>query len=141
MKKLILALTIAIASWTVSLAQGAGSEVKRVYVELIGQGQLFSSKVKVTIDFGQQSKFWTGFSDQRLVDENGKEIKFNSMIDAMNYMGQFGWVFAQAYVTQSGGTRDMSIDSTVHWILYKDVTDYNQIREGFTTKEQYKNQH
>ena len=77
-------------------------------------------------------------SESRLVDKDGKEIKFNSMIDALNYLTQFGWRFAQAYVvpTGSGGRDSMSISGTTYWILYKDVDDYSQITEGFTTRHQ-----
>ena len=73
-------------------------------------------------------------SESRLVDSTGKDIKFNSMIDALNYLTQFGWRFAQAYVVPSGSSN--SISGTTYWILYKDVDDYSQITEGFTTKRQ-----
>ena len=59
---------------------------KRVYCELVGTGNLLGNKMKVSVDFGQRV---TWLSDQQLVDENGKKIKFNSMVDAMNYMGRF----------------------------------------------------
>ena len=39
-----------------------------------------------------------------MVDEEGKKIKFNSMIDALNYMGKFGWDFEQAYAVSMGNT-------------------------------------
>ncbi len=112
---------------------------KRVYALLSESPQLFSSKVKVSIDFGQSTSWLGSMSESRLVDKNGKEIKFNSMIDAMNYMSQFGWRFAQAYVVPSGSggkSSDISVGGTVYWVLCKDVDDYSQISEGFTTKAQ-----
>lgn len=112
---------------------------KRVYALLSESPQLFSSKVKVSIDFGQSTSWLGSMSESRLVDSNGKDIKFNSTIDAMNYMSQFGWRFAQAYVVPSGSggkASDISIGGTVYWVLYKDVDDYSQISEGFTTKAQ-----
>ena len=57
-----------------------------------------------------------------------------TMIDALNYLAQFGWRFAQAYVVPRG-TRD-EVGGTTYWILYKDVDDYSQISEGFTTRRQ-----
>lgn len=55
-----------------------------------------SDKVTVEIDFGDERKF---FADNRLKDPaTGKPRAFNSMIDAMNYMGKQGWNFEQAYV-------------------------------------------
>ena len=117
---------------------GANPAAKRVYAQLSCEEQLFSSKVKVSIDFGQSTSWLTSMSESRLVDKNGKEIKFNSMIDALNYLTQFGWRFAQAYVVPSGsgGKDSMSISSKTFWILYKDVDDYSQITEGFTTRRQ-----
>ena len=118
----------------VSEIEGFNPASKRVYALLYGSPQLFSSKVKVAIDFGQSTSWLGAMSESMIVDENGKEIKFNSMIDAMNYLGQFGWKFAQAYVVPHGDKGDIS--GTVYWILYKDVDDYSQITEGFMTKRQ-----
>ena len=118
----------------VSEIEGFNPASKRVYALLYGSPQLFSSKVKVAIDFGQSTSWLGAMSESMIVDENGKEIKFNSMIDAMNYLGQFGWMFAQAYVVPHGDEGD--VNGIVYWILYKDVDDYSQITEGFTTKRQ-----
>ena len=104
----------------------------RAYIEIVGQNQLFSSKMKVSVDYGQASSWWDGYDRGMLVDENGKEIKFNSMIDAMNYMSALGWMFMQAYVVPDGN-KD-AIGGEVHWLLYKDVNDPSEITEGFMTK-------
>lgn len=102
-------------------------DYKRVYCELVGTGKLFSTKVTVTVDFGQENK-----GNQHLVDKNGKSINFNSMVDAMNYMGQLGWKFEQAYVVTSGQ------QNIYHWLLSKDIKEDERIDEGFTTKEKFK---
>ena len=129
---------IELAPAQVSEVEGFNPAAKRVYAQLSCEGQLFSSKVKVSIDFGQSTSWLTSMSESRLVDRDGKEIKFNSMIDALNYLTQFGWRFAQAYVvpTGSGGRDSMTVGGTTYWILYKDVDDYSQITEGFTTRRQ-----
>ena len=123
-----------IAPAQVSEVEGFNPAAKRVYAELSCEGQLFSTKVKVSIDFGQSTSWLSSMSESRLVDRDGKDIKFNSMIDALNYLAQFGWRFAQAYVVPRG-TRD-EVGGTTYWILYKDVDDYSQISEGFTTRRQ-----
>ena len=123
-----------IAPAQVSEVEGFNPAAKRVYAQLSCEEQLFSTKVKVSIDFGQSTSWLFSMSESRLVDKNGKEIKFNSMIDALNYLTQFGWRFAQAYVVPRG-TRD-EVGGTTYWILYKDVDDYSQISEGFTTRRQ-----
>ena len=73
--------------------------------------------------------------DSQLVDSNGKKIVFNSMVDGMNYMGKFGWKFAQAYAITIGQS------NVYHWLLYKDIVEDSEIVEGFMTKDQYKALH
>ena len=57
----------------------------------------FSSTCKITIDFGQYSKIRLGTSNQLIVDKNGVDQEFNSMIDALNFLVSKGWEFVQAY--------------------------------------------
>jgi hypothetical protein len=117
MKKLLFVI-IALAAGIAAHAQN------KIYCELVEERLLFSSKVNVQIDFGQETKF---FSDTRLVGKDGKAITFNSMVDALNYMAALGWRFEEAYVVQSlsGGSNGNSISTTNtrHWILSKDVDD------------------
>ena len=129
---------VEVAPAEISEIEGFNPAAKRVYAQLSCEEQLFSTKVKVSIDFGQSTSWLFSMSESRLVDKNGKEIKFNSMIDALNYLTQFGWRFAQAYVVPNGsGSKDsMSVSGTTYWILYKDVDDYSQITEGFTIRRQ-----
>ncbi len=109
-----------------------GQEKHKVYCELLGQGKIFSTKVNVSIDFGQATSIWRQELDHYLVDENGEKIKFNSMVDAMNYMGRLGWEFEQAYVVTTNQ------QNVYHWLLSKEVSSDEEIMEGFTTKKQYK---
>ena len=83
---------------TVLSAAGASAQSK-VYCELVGTQGLFSKKVTIQVDFGQETKL---FSNNTLVDDKGEAIVFNSMVDAMNYMGKLGWEFEQAYVVTLG---------------------------------------
>lgn len=110
MKKALIVIVLALLTSVASHAQG------KVYCELLGTQQFMSKKVTVQIDFGQQTKF---FSDNRLVDEKGNVKVFNSMVDAMNFMGTLGWEFEQAYVvTVGGGTSSQNV---YHWLLSKYV--------------------
>lgn len=88
-----------------------------------------SAKVVVDIDFGQQKAL---FANNKLVDENGNPIKFESMVDAMNHMGKMGWKFEQAYVITMGQT------NVYHWLLSKDVADDESGTDGLKTKAQFK---
>jgi len=86
-----------------------------IFCELVGPIRSFSNKVTVVIDYGQESNAW-GIGDP-LKDGEGNPIRFNSMVDAMNYMDADGWEFVQTYVTTS---KD---DDTCHWLLRRDVKD------------------
>lgn len=123
MKKILFSLLLCILS-TFSLDSFAQS---RVYCELVGQQKFLSSKVTVQVDFGQQT---TLFSDNRLVDENGDVVVFNSMVDAMNYMGGLGWEFEQAYVVTMGSGSSSS--NVYHWLLSKYVGDEQEM-DSFET--------
>ncbi len=88
---------------------------KYVYCEIMGREKLLSSKVNVDIDFGQAVSFWA--PDRRYKDENGKPVTFNSMVDAMNFMGSLGWEFVQAYVVT------VSNQNVYHWLLKMEIKE------------------
>lgn len=96
----------------------------RVYCELLGTAKFMSTKVTVSVDFGQDDQGWSA----KLVDDNGKSISFNSMVDAMNFMGKLGWKFEQAYTVGSGN------NFVYHWLLSKDISEGESINEGIKTK-------
>ena len=76
---------------------------------------------------------WGGLKNkQKLVDEKGEEIPFNSMVDAGNYMSDKGWNFQQAYTSVYGS------QAIVHRIFYKDAESPEKAIEGIETKETYK---
>ena len=110
-------------------------ESYKVFCELLGMGKFMSTKVIVTVDFGQRTKHWSGDAKQYLVDDEGEKLEFNSMVDAMNYMGKRGWEFEQAYVVTA------SNQNTYHWLLSKKVTSDEQLKEGLITKEEYDKKH
>lgn len=127
MKKLLLSLSAVLIAVAVS-----AQEKYTAYAELLGfQKGLFSNKVKVNVDFGQDVSFWKS-GDMRIVSEDGKDIVFNSMVDAMNFMGKCGWKFVQAYVVTEGN------QNVYHWLLSKDVTCEDEIKAGFNVKADFK---
>lgn len=80
------------------------------YCEIVGINKFMSKKVTVVIDHGQESSNW--FQDNRIVDTSTGQVKsFNSMVDAMNFMGALGWEFVQAYVVT------ISDQNVYHWLL------------------------
>ena len=88
-----------------------GESSKYVYCEMVGTQKLLNNKVTIVLDFGEAKSIW---KDNRVKDEiTGKAQSFNSMVDALNYMGEQGWEFAQAYVVTVGQ------QNVYHWLLKK----------------------
>jgi hypothetical protein len=127
MKKVLFCLMLLCSVCSFAQQEAPKEGTHRVYCELLGQGKLFSSKINVTVDFGQAQSFWTGNAKGCLVDDKGNTIDFNSMVDAMNYMGTLGWRFVQAYVVT------VSNQNVYHWLLYKDISEDEAIKAGIKT--------
>lgn len=128
MKKILVIMLVAVLAFGINTKASAEEPTQRVYAELLGTGTNFlnlNKNVKVSVDLGQ---FQSATKAYTLLDENGKDIKFNSMVAAMNYMGERGWKFIQAYVVT------VSNQNVLHWLLYKDITDPAQIKEGLNVK-------
>lgn len=94
MKKLLFTLF-----FLASFIYGYSQETQYSYCQIVGYG--FFGKVKVSVDYGEEIKYW---KDARINDEAGKAMKFNSMIDALNYMALQGWEHVQAYAITTGSS-------------------------------------
>jgi hypothetical protein len=71
------------------------------YCELVAQGRFLSNKVTIDVNFGEERKFFSG--DKRMRDKvSGKIKKFNSVTDALNYMGLQGWSLVNAFPMTEG---------------------------------------
>jgi len=122
MKKLTLISTIIFVlslSLPVSGQTNADSTTtkKYVYCEIVGNQKLLSTKVTVAVDYGEETTYW---KDTRLRDEQtGKVQSFNSMVDALNFMGNDGWEFVQAYTITVGNS------NVYHWLLKKEKAKLN----------------
>lgn len=97
MKKLLLFIALCF-SINFCWAQDINKPVAFHYCEIVGTSKFMSSKVTIQIDYGQEKSFW---KDNRVKDENGNVQSFNSMVDALNYMGLQGWEFVQAYIVST----------------------------------------
>ena len=97
MKKIFILLIIAFNT-SGSFAQTSTEKVEQ-YCQVIASPRLLSNKVTIDIDFGEQKSIWR---DNRLKNYDGRLKKFNTVIDALNYMGKDGWVFINAYPVTIG---------------------------------------
>ena len=92
MKKAALIVIVFLATSSL-FAQSDTSTVEQ-YCQVIVTPRLLSNKVTIDIDFGEEKGYWR---DNRLKTYEGKLKKFNTVIDAMNFMGKDGWKFINAY--------------------------------------------
>lgn len=131
MKRIFIILVLMLTFTFINKINAQQNMPHKIYAELVGQSGFFSKTLTINIDFGQETDFWNQWNQKLLVDENGKEIKFNSMVDAMNYMGKFGWEFEQAYT--------VTVDKTnvYHWLMSKFINEDNQQLEGIKTKQDF----
>ena len=124
MKKYFILLLLALTG-TVLSAQ----EKYKVYCSLIGdENSLKKGIVDIRIDYGQSD-----LKDNKFVDENGKEIKFRTMVTAMNFMSKLGWNLEQVY-NRYDQTNSIHI---IIWVLSKEVSSDKEITEGFQTKRMF----
>jgi hypothetical protein len=65
------------------------------------RGKLFSRRITLDIDYGLKLLPEDG---QSLLDNDGKEIVFNSIVDGLNYMARQGWLFVNTMVKEEGTT-------------------------------------
>ena len=119
------------------IAVSVSAQTKRYYCEVKGVEKALTSGLKIVFDFGNNPVYsaWGGLkSKQKLVDEKGEEIPFNSMVDAGNYLSDKGWTFLQAYTSVYGS------QAIVHWIFTKEATSPEEAVKGIMTKDDYNKQ-
>jgi len=97
MKKLFIAGIMLAASFA-AFAQRDTTTVEQ-YCQVIATPRLLSNKVTIAVDFGDEKSVW---KDNRIKDYDGRLKKFNTVIDALNYMGKDGWVFINAFPVRNG---------------------------------------
>jgi hypothetical protein len=89
------------------------------YCEIAGTSKLMGKNITIKIDFGQSKKF---LSDKRYQDPStGKPFVFNSIIDALNFMGKEGWKFVQEYTEG-----DSQTGYIYHFLLEKKTSNLEE---------------
>jgi hypothetical protein len=99
MKKLIFILSMIICSSAV-IAQSDPGKVEQ-FALLTATEKALSNKVNIKIDVGEFMSVW---KQNLLKDAEGKTKEFNTVVDALNYMGKNGWSMVNAYPMASGNT-------------------------------------
>lgn len=62
---------------------------------------VFERTICIDVDRGKGPEV-----DKRLRDNNGKEMRFNNLADALNYMAQNGWLYVNIIKTSTGDDPD-----------------------------------
>jgi len=100
MKKLSMITIVSFIS-LVAFCQKDTSKVEQ-YCEVVATPRLLSNKVTIDINYGEEKSIW---KDTRLKTNEGKLKKFNTVVDALNYMGKDGWMFINAFPVINGSTQ------------------------------------
>lgn len=94
MKQIVIFFSLLVMFTSSKLNAQTTPEEKVIHCEIVGYK--FLGKMTVEIDMGQSTGV-LGLNTSYITDENGKAKKFNSIIDALNFLGDNGWEFVQAY--------------------------------------------
>src|SRR5258705_3473417 len=113
MKK-IFVLMIILFSYARSFSQEDSSKVEQ-YCEVVASPRLLSTRVTIDIDYGEERSVWR---DNRLKEEGGRVKKFNSVIDALNYMARDGWRLVNAFPVNASGNSS-SMTYIYHYVITK----------------------
>ena len=126
MKKVLLLLVLAFMSLCAQAQNVMQSGDKNpAYCVVMGYNVWGFGKVKVQLDLGRKTNN-NGFDS--LYDENGKKMKFNSMVSVLNYMGQHGWRCINTYYLTKGST------NVIHYLMEKWISSDDEITEGLILK-------
>ena len=127
MRKIIMmALFAVMAVMSVSAAKRSETPKKLVYCDLMG----WSMHYELTNEGDKFSEFKIDFGDEifkkypEYKKDDLKTLNFHSLMDALNYMAERGWVLDQAK------TWSVGYDNVYHFIMKKYVTDDYEILNG-----------
>jgi len=118
MKNLIFAFMLLFGATTVATAQVVvdGVNINNLeevaMIRMIAQERFLSSKVTIFIDYGQSIQGGSRSRMEVINPADGKRIKFNSVMHAVNYLISNGWVYQEAMVLPSEGNASTTGGST-----------------------------
>lgn len=96
------------------------------YCEVFGYNLFGVGKLKVILDMGYSTK-----NENSLFGEDGKKIKFNSMMEVLDYMSKRGWKLVETYFISASAKQQV-----VHYVLEKRVSNEAEKTEGLIIKSE-----
>ena len=85
-----------------------------VYCDLVSRKKFLSTEQSIMINYGDRDSLWIDEKIYTLMSNDLK--KYNSIIDALNYMGNEGWKTINTYSTSHNSY------TIEHYILKKEIT-------------------
>jgi len=112
---LIAALCIAAPATAQTVNNTPLADIDAEYLEVKPSGKLFENTLNLVIDYGQRTKTFTSVEKESVLKDNsGKNMQFNSMVHALNYMHGLGYELVQVYPVPVNEK-----DNEYHYILKK----------------------
>lgn len=91
------------------------AEIDAEYVEMTAVKLPFKSEIVINLDFGQKVNMFS--FDKKdyptLRDNNDKLVKFNSIVDVLNFLSGYGYEFVNAFAVTEGSS------NVYHYLLRK----------------------
>jgi hypothetical protein len=113
MQKFFLTVTLLLFAFFCN-AQSTGKTIEQ-YCSLNVMPRVLSNKVNIDVDYGNPRKLFS-FKDNRVKDDNGKAKKFNTAVEALNYMSSQGWKLVNAMAMSEGG------GAVYRYIMKREIT-------------------
>lgn len=117
----ILSIACLLISCLCTKAQVSDTSKLEQYCEVLCTGRFLSNKVTVDVDYGEFRQFV--YKNRDVKDESGKVVKFNGVVDALNYMARQGWTLQNAYAITTQG-------QNVYHYLFKRVLNKADLIEN-----------
>ncbi|GAB4255785.1 MAG: hypothetical protein Kow0027_22630 [Saprospiraceae bacterium] len=87
------------------------NELDIEFCEIVAESNFWGTKAKIKIDYGQPGG---SFGFDKVTDKDGKPLKVNTTVGALNYMFKNGWDFVTSYTIG-----DASKGYVYHFLLRK----------------------
>lgn len=115
---------IAVVLFVALLAQSATAQKVEQYCEMQASRKVLSSKVRIEIDQREERKLFE-FKDPKVKADLEKVKSFNTIVDALNFLGKSGWKLVNGTVVSVG-------NFNVYHYIFKREFDLSELVENKT---------
>ncbi|KQC01505.1 hypothetical protein [Pedobacter sp. Hv1] len=99
-KSIVLAVLVACFAWSNAKAQKVKnvklSDIHSEYIEVTAVKRGFSDKILISLQYGQKIESFN--EDSIIRDDKNQELEYNSALDCVNKMKDYGYELFQVYV-------------------------------------------